>query len=54
MLIFILGLVQTASNGEEIYVREGCGKCHSFKGHGGALAPDLTSVVQRQVKDYGS
>jgi len=48
MLIFILSLVQTASNGEGIYVREGCGKCHNFKGHGGAMAPDLTSVTQRR------
>ena len=48
MLIFILGLVQTASNGEKIYVREGCGNCHNFKGHGGAMAPDLTSVTQRR------
>ena len=48
MLIFILALVQTASNGEEIYVREGCGNCHNFKGRGGALAPDLTSVTQRR------
>jgi len=48
MLILILCLVQTASNGGEIYEREGCGKCHSLKGHGGALAPDLTSVTHRR------
>ena len=52
MLIFVLSLVQTASNGEEIYVREGCGKCHSFKGHGGAMASDLTSVTQRRSKTW--
>jgi cbb3-type cytochrome oxidase cytochrome c subunit len=40
--------VQTASNGEEIFVREGCGKCHSFKGRGGAMASDLTSVTHRR------
>ena len=48
ILIFVLSLVQTASTGGEIYEREGCGKCHNFKGHGGALAPDLTSVTQRR------
>ena len=48
MFILILCLVQAASNGEEIYVREGCGKCHSFKGHGGATASDLTSVTHRR------
>lgn len=50
MLILILGLVQTASMGKEIYMREGCGNCHNFKGHGGAMAPDLTSVTQRRSK----
>ena len=48
MLIFILCLLQADSNGEEIYVREGCGGCHSFKGRGGAMAPDLTSVAHRR------
>ena len=48
MLIVILSLLLAASNGGEIYAREGCGKCHNFKGHGGALAPDLTSVTQRR------
>jgi cbb3-type cytochrome oxidase cytochrome c subunit len=52
MLIFVLGLVQSASIGEEIYIREGCGKCHSFKGHGGALASDLTSVTHRRSKTW--
>lgn len=50
LLVFILYLAQTVSKGGEIYVREGCGNCHSFKGHGGALAPDLTSVTQRRSK----
>ena len=48
LLIFILCLLQAYSSGEEIYVREGCGKCHSFKGRGGAMAPDLTSVAHRR------
>ena len=52
LLIFILNLLQAASNGGEIYEREGCGKCHSFKGHGGVLAPDLTSVTQRRSKTW--
>ena len=52
ILVFVLGLVQTALNGEGIYVREGCGECHSFKGHGGAMAPDLTSVTQRRSKTW--
>ena len=52
MLICILGLMQTASNGEKIYLREGCGNCHNFKGRGGATAPDLTSVTERRSKTW--
>ena len=50
MLILILGLGQTASKGGEIFMREGCGNCHSLKGRGGAMAPDLTSVTHRRSK----
>jgi cbb3-type cytochrome oxidase cytochrome c subunit len=48
LLIFIISSVQTVSQGDKIFMREGCLNCHSFKGHGGALAPDLTSVTQRR------
>ena len=48
LLIFILYLVRTASEGREIFLREGCADCHSFKGHGGELAPDLTAVGKRR------
>ena len=50
MLILILSLVSTAAKGGEIYLREGCGNCHNLKGHGGAMAPDLTSVTHRRSK----
>jgi cbb3-type cytochrome oxidase cytochrome c subunit len=48
LLIVILGLVQTSSEGRKIFMREGCSNCHSFKGHGGALGPDLTVLSQKR------
>jgi len=48
LFIFIFIFIQTASNGREIFMREGCAGCHSFKGHGGGTGPDLTSVTQRK------
>ena len=48
LLVFIFSIVQTVSKGREIFMREGCANCHSFKGHGGSLGPDLTSVGQRR------
>jgi cbb3-type cytochrome oxidase cytochrome c subunit len=48
LFIFLFIFIQTASKGREIFMREGCADCHSFKGHGGALGPDLTSVTQRR------
>jgi len=47
-VIFVLIIVQTISQGKEIFLSEGCINCHSFKGHGGETAPDLTAVGERR------
>lgn len=47
-LILVLIFVQTVSQGKEIFLSAGCANCHSFKGHGGELAPDLTAVGERR------
>ena len=31
-------------DGEKIFFQEGCGKCHTFKGKGGMMGPDLSAV----------
>ena len=62
MGIFILIFEQTASKGENIFLSEGCAGCHSFKGRGGGIGPDLTAVGERrstlwimsQIKDSKS
>jgi cbb3-type cytochrome oxidase cytochrome c subunit len=51
VIIFILVALityQTAPDGAEVFVREGCPGCHSFKGHGAGSGPDLTSVTERR------
>ncbi|HEY5999942.1 MAG TPA: c-type cytochrome [bacterium] len=37
-----------ASQGREVFVREGCPGCHRFGGMGGGGAPDLTYVASRR------
>jgi cbb3-type cytochrome oxidase cytochrome c subunit len=48
LAIFILSSLQVVSQGKEIFLSEGCADCHSFKGHGGETAPDLTAVGERR------
>lgn len=47
-LVFIMGVFLDARDGAEIFRKEGCSNCHSFKGQGGSTAPDLTAVSQRR------
>lgn len=48
LVIIIFIFVETVSQGKEIFLSEGCAGCHSFKGHGGETAPDLTAVGERR------
>jgi cbb3-type cytochrome oxidase cytochrome c subunit len=32
-------------NGEKIFHRQGCVQCHTFKGKGGRMGPDLSAVT---------
>ena len=32
-------------DGEKLFYREGCSQCHTFKGKGGRMAPDLSAVT---------
>lgn len=44
----IFTVIQGSWNGGELFKREGCYGCHSFKGIGGQSAPDLTAVSNRR------
>jgi cbb3-type cytochrome oxidase cytochrome c subunit len=47
--VFILVLLGAAGcsmtySGEKLFVKEGCSQCHSYKGKGGMMGPDLSAV----------
>ena len=40
------------SKGAQIFQREKCMDCHTLKGKGGAVGPNLTTVGSRRTRDY--
>lgn len=32
-------------NGEKLFFQEGCSQCHTYKGRGGRMGPDLSAVT---------
>jgi cbb3-type cytochrome oxidase cytochrome c subunit len=45
-------MFQSVPDGAAIFKNEGCINCHSFKGKGGELCPDLTAVTQRRTESW--
>ncbi len=52
LLIIIFTMIQGSANGEEIFTKQGCINCHSFKGKGGETCPDLTGVTRRRSRSW--
>jgi len=52
LLIIIFTMIQGSENGGEIFKKQGCINCHSFKGKGGETCPDLTHVTQRRSDSW--
>lgn len=48
LIIFAILLSSCARTGEDLFVSKGCIRCHSFKGEGGNIGPDLTAVTRRR------
>ena len=48
----VLFMVQPQPDGKELFRAEGCINCHTFKGKGGEMAPDLTSVTKRRSDEW--
>jgi mono/diheme cytochrome c family protein len=42
----------SSSKGAEVFRREKCMDCHTLKGKGGAVGPNLTYVGSRRSRDY--
>jgi cbb3-type cytochrome oxidase cytochrome c subunit len=39
-------------DGEKLFYREGCSQCHTFKGKGGRMGPDLSAVTNIKSDDW--
>jgi cbb3-type cytochrome oxidase cytochrome c subunit len=39
-------------NGEKLFRREGCIQCHTFKGTGGRMGPDLSAVTNMRSDEW--
>lgn len=42
--VFFVPGCSTSRQGEELFFSQGCSQCHSFKGRGGRMGPDLSAV----------
>ena len=54
-IIFMTALLTSCdrySEGAAIFSREKCIECHTIRGHGGAVGPNLTTVGNRRSRDY--
>ncbi|MBA4371387.1 MAG: cytochrome C [Thermodesulfovibrio sp.] len=57
--LFLIIMFADMPDGAEIFKREGCSSCHSFRGSGGSAGPELTAVskrrddtwIRRQIRD---
>jgi cbb3-type cytochrome oxidase cytochrome c subunit len=52
LLITVFLNLQQTPDGAELFRREGCVNCHSFRGKGGSMAPDLTGVTKRRNRSW--
>lgn len=62
LIAFIIVMLTGVPDGREVFKREGCSGCHSLRGHGGGIGPDLTAVskekgyfwISRQIRNPSS
>jgi cbb3-type cytochrome oxidase cytochrome c subunit len=46
--VIIFLFTQGSPDGAKLFSNQGCVDCHSFKGKGGQICPDLTEVSRRR------
>jgi len=51
-LVLACALPACAASGVDLFRTAGCIDCHSFKGQGGGLGPDLTAVTARRSASW--
>jgi cbb3-type cytochrome oxidase cytochrome c subunit len=52
LLSFIAGCASNAADGAILFKSERCIYCHSFKGKGAHIGPDLTDVTKRRSDEW--
>jgi len=52
LLILVLAACESHSRGARIYESQRCKDCHTLKGKGGAVGPNLTAVGGKRSRDY--
>ena len=50
--IFLAAACNRYSAGATVFTREKCNECHTIKGKGGAVGPNLTLVGNRRSREY--
>ena len=51
-VVTALAACSSSSKGAEVFRREKCMDCHTLKGKGGAVGPNLTRVGSKRSRDY--
>ena len=49
---FLVSGCSVTNDGEKLFFREGCGQCHTFKGKGGRMGPDLSAITNLKTDSW--
>lgn len=52
LLLLVFGCSGSAHDGALLFERERCIYCHTFKGRGAKIGPDLTGVSKRRTEEW--
>ena len=48
----VMGCASSTADGSKLFVSERCIYCHTFKGQGAKIGPELTDVTKRRSDDW--
>jgi mono/diheme cytochrome c family protein len=52
LLFIVLAACESRSRGAAVYQNQRCKDCHTLKGKGGSVGPNLTTVGGKRSRDY--